>query len=488
MTNGIKKIDENVIRPERSLTITNPNLADNSNFQVGTLKCNPSVQGLTFKSNSSGNYSKFNAAQILLNETITSAQIKNGTILTEDLSNKCITNDKIADRTISNIKIQKNILTDEEMAAESISTRAIQRQAIVDNESSTVSKIAYRTILNRSLSDNCIQYRNMSSNSVGTIQLMDNSITTEKYGSLTITNDKLANDVVQWGKLAPHTIIGGENTEVTVGGQKTTVKGRIAQKTITNWNIKDGTINSANIMTGAIINRTIGDGEVYGTKIAPSAIETEHIKNRAIKSDHISIAGVDTTNYKDKSVTKVKLSDDVSHVVSNAVIYNETGGVNMIQQGKNKCDVVIGTGSVEGGTRRSNENGSLNVYGSIQADRVYNMAYADLAEGYVPGEDLKPGDAAFLREDNKVYKNGPCYVGIVSDEYAMCFGASESELKNKQKVAVALIGKVHVNVNTDVYLGSTVCINGVRIGRALETKELSKNKKEHKVLCLVKPL
>ena len=58
---GIKKLDENVVAPSRSLTITNPNLIDNSNWQIGTLKCNPSLAGLSYKSNTDGTFSLFDA-------------------------------------------------------------------------------------------------------------------------------------------------------------------------------------------------------------------------------------------------------------------------------------------------------------------------------------------------------------------------------------------------------------------------------------------
>ena len=45
---GIKKINENVVAPYRSLTIVNNGLPDNTNWQVGTLKCNPTVAGLQY--------------------------------------------------------------------------------------------------------------------------------------------------------------------------------------------------------------------------------------------------------------------------------------------------------------------------------------------------------------------------------------------------------------------------------------------------------
>ena len=100
---GIKKIDENVISAYRSLTITNPNLLDNSNWQVGTLKCDPAKAGLSFKVNGAGDFSLFDAANLLIDNSITSDLIKDGAIQTGDLGDKCITNDKIADRTIGNI-------------------------------------------------------------------------------------------------------------------------------------------------------------------------------------------------------------------------------------------------------------------------------------------------------------------------------------------------------------------------------------------------
>lgn len=510
MTKGIKKLDENVISPFRSLTITNPSLPDNTNWQIGTLKCDPTNSGLTYKVDSNGNFSMFDARFVLLDETITSELIKNGTIKTEDLSDGCVTNDKIQDRTINHIKLQQHTLTDDEMGAESVSTRALKRQCVIDSNDETISKIASRTILNRSLSDSCIEYRNMSSDSVGTLQLINGAITNSKYGFESLSNEKLVNDTIQWNKIAPHTIIGGENTEAFVNGEKVVVKGRIAQKTITNWNIADNTINSLNIMTGAITNNKIGDFEIYGDKIASLAIKNAHIGNKEIDYNKIADNGIKTLNYDNSSVTKEKLANDVLYAVNNAVVYDNDGNVKMMQENRAKCDVVIGSGNVEGGSRRSDGNGSLNVYGSIQADRVYNMAYSDLAEAYIPGEKLEPGDIVELREDGKVYKAqwdylDGVYVGVVSDEYAMCFGANEEELNDGSKVAVGLIGKIHVKVEGPVKMGDKICANyaafnggaGYKaddchnpniIGRALETVQDVGEHELHKVLCLVRPI
>lgn len=498
MSSGIKKIDENVITPYRSLTITNPTLPDNTNWQIGTLKCNPTLRGLSYKIDATGNFDFFDASYILLTNTITSELIKDGTIQTIDLKDGCVTNDKIANRTIDHTKLKLNTLTDSEMGNESITARALARQCVVDNEDSTISKIAYHTILNRSLADASIQYRNMCSNSVGTLQLINSAVTDSKLATGSVTSDKIKDASVNWSKIEAYSIIGGETTEAVKNGQSTMVQGRIAKGTITNWNIKANTINEGNLMTGAVSNRTIGSQEIYGDKIKAKSISTNHLSDRCIGSDQVMVQGLYTDNYKDQSITKAKLAPNVLDVINNAISYDSTGNVAMLQTGKTSCDVAIGSKDISGASKG---NGSLRVYGNVQADRVYNMAYSDLAEGYVPGEKLEAGQIVELHEDGKVYKAkytfGSMVVGVVSDEYAACYGATEEELNNGSKVAVGLIGKVHVMINGPIRLGQKVSadinhegmgrfadISTGMIGHALETVD---GVGPHKVLCLIRP-
>ena len=487
---GIKKIDENVISAYRSLTITNPNLLDNTNWQIGTLKCDPTNAGLTYKVNSSGEFSLFNATNILIGNTVTSDLIKDGTIQTIDLSDRCIVNDKIDDRTINHMKLQAHTITDDEMDSQSITNRALQEQCVTDN------KIAENTILNRSLSDACVQFRNMAEKSVGTAHIVDNSITESKLTSDSVSTVKIKDSAVTYKKIAPHTILGGDSTEIVENGVRTVVQGNIAQGTITSYNIANYTINSQNLMDGCILNRCIGDGEVYGTKIRNKSIVTSHIADVAITKDQIAAGAITTDKYADRSITLAKLDNEVSNVVSNAVKYDATGNVQMLQG--ERCDVKIGSEDAFGA---SMNNGSLRVYGDIRADRVYNMAYSDLAEGYIPGEYLEPGDIVEIREDGKVYKsfsNGikAAIVGVVSDEYAACYGATKEEILTRKKVAVALVGKVHVKCKGPIAIGDEIRINNIPgvgvtwslnkyvIGTALETVE---EEGIHKVLCLVRP-
>lgn len=494
---GIKKIDENLIAPYRSLTITNSSLPDNKNWQAGTLKCNTSVSGLQYKV-ADGIFNYFHAEHILQPNTVTSELIQDGTIQTIDLKDECVTNDKIHTRVsdndklaINHIKLQKYTLTNDEMAPESIWERAIKNYAVSEI------KLADLSVSNRTIQDNAVHYRNMNKNSVGTDQLINFSVTTDKIYDGHITNSKLAEHAVTWNKIAPYSIYGGEMAEYELNGQVTMAQGLIAHKTITNWNIADQTINSDCLMNGAIINRTIGQYEIYGDVVAPQGIKPSHIENNSLTSNQIAEKGITTESYADYSITKVKLDNNIINVIDNAVIYDEEGNVTMLKGAM--CNVAIGSEDING---KSKGDGYLRVYGDIKADRVYNMSYSDLAEGYIPGEELEPGDIVELREDGKVYKAcknkiPATVVGVISDEFAACYGATKEELEAGEKVAVALIGKVHVKVNGPVKIGDSIRVsrkeegigtnkwfNGITVARALET---CNEDGIVKVLCLVKP-
>lgn len=472
---GIKKLDENLVAPFRSLTITNPNLPDNSNWQIGTLKCNPELRGLQYKLDDKGNFGNFDATYILLPETVTSELIKNGTIQTEDLKDNCVTNDKIRDRTINHIKLQVNTLTDEEMASQSITTRALRDLNV------TTSKLANKSVTNAKIADYAVDGIKIANNSINSGHIVNYSIISEKISPSAVTTEKLAVNAVTNDKIANGTIQGI----------------KIAGGTITNVNIADKTITPRNLMNGAVETRILADEAVTNAKIAPKTILATNIADRTITSLQIKEEGISTINYRNASVTREKLADEIGDIIDNAVVYDAEGNVTMLQDDKPECRVVIGSSQIDG---TSNGNGELIVNGTIRADRVYNMAYSDLAEGYVPGEELEPGDIVELREDGKVYKssiNGhtAVIVGVVSDEYAQCFGATEEEIENGEKVAIGLIGRIHVKVNGPVHLGDDIKVNNIPgigitnaiskhiIGKALETVE---QEGVHKVLCLVK--
>ena len=443
---GAKKINENLVAPYRSLTITGNSLPDNTNWQRGTLKCDPDVSGLMYKSGDN-TFDLFDATYILQANTVTSELIKDGTIHTEDLADRCITNDKIANRTIDHIKLKYQTITADELNNGCVIERTILDKNVTSN------KIADHAIKENHFSNACVSNRCLRNDSVSSLNLMDGAVIESKICNEAVTGVKIADEAITYEKIAPFTIIGGENT--VINGK--IEQGRIAKNTITNYNIADYTITATNIMTGAIENRCIAEETIDNKKIKPKTIVNSCIADKTITSTQIGDGALKTNNYADKSITKTKLADDIYDVVNNAVVYDNEGNVKMLRT--DKCDVTIGSADANG---KSKANGSLTVYGNVRADRVYNMAYADLAEGYVPGEELKPGDIVEYREDGKVYKaeyNVPgVVVGIVSDEYAACYGATEEEIKSGEKVAVGLVGRLHVNVIGPTVIGQDIMV------------------------------
>jgi hypothetical protein len=494
---GIKKIDENLIAPYRSLTITNSSLPDNPNWQAGTLKCNTNLSGLQYKVQE-GSFSYFDARYTILPNTVTSNLIEDYTIQEIDLADNCVSTRTIQKDAVTTVKILNQNVTSEKIKDHAILNKHLNAADVTDDSKRTVDyyNIRNNAVITRTILNSAVTTDKLADNSVTTKKIVNGSVTTNKIYFKAVDTDRLADEAVTWQKLGPYCVHGGEMSEIKTEDGLKIVQGKIAQETITNWNIAPETINTKCLTNGSVTNVKIGQHEVYGDAIKPQSIFSGHIAPNTITSAQIFEGGIETESYANYSVTKEKLSNDVIDVIDNAVVYDEEGNVTMLQ--KPSCNVYIGSEDANG---KSMGNGYLRVYGDIKADRVYNMSYSDLAEGYVPGEDLEPGDIVEIRDDGKVYKAldddvEACIVGVVSDEFAACYGATREEIEAGEKVAVALVGKVHVKVEGKIRIGQTVRAgyvpgvgtlwspSGVTIGRALETNTDPGVKK---VLCLVRP-
>ena len=124
------------------------------------------------------------------------------------------------------------------------------------------------------------------------------------------------------------------------------------------------------------------------------------------------------------------------------------------------------------------------------------------SDGLVMATALDSTDIVAMAEDGKVYKANSindCIVGIVSDEYACCYGALENEIEAGEKVPVGMIGQIHVKVKGPVRLGQKISLsneagigeanwmNGMNIGKALESIECNYGE-VHRVLVQVRPI
>lgn len=463
MGKGIKKLTENVIADKRSLLLVGgskkkgsnnkdfvpSNITNTEAMPLGMVSVDYVNQGMIIKTNQNANkpsdstWQKFNAANTLADQSIITGLVKDKAITTAKIADGAVTEPKIKDSAVTTNKIKdSNVVT---------------------------AKIADRAITNEKIADNAIQGR----------VIKDGAITTAKIAGKAVTTAKIADDAVNGAKIAP-----GAVSEEHLS---TTSPLMIREK-----NIYDSSITTNKIKDGAVTNAKIAKGAVTSAKIANNQITTAHLQNGAVTKDKLAPNAVGTTHLQNNSITREKLAP---------------GAVTLDILGQNVVDVINravlhdGKGNVTG--TNSTVLNNITATGDIYAHRVYNVVYMDIAEGYVPGEKLEAGDIVAMHEDGKVYKAATineCIVGVVSNEFANCLGASKEELFSGEKVAVGMIGKIHVKVKGPVRLGQRITVsvsdagvgvanwmNNNNIGQVLETIDCDFDE-IHEVLVQVRPM
>ena len=333
---------------------------------------------------------------------------------------------------------------------------------------------AYVRVKNNLNSQVKINGESIADGTLGTKQIANNAITTEKINNGAVTTEKIADGAVTASKIKVNNV----NENHIINSSVTTNK--IKDNNIT-WNKLDSNIQNRII---TVENQAKNNENRIATlEKQYSVLRKDHdnLRNEfnSLKEAHNDL--VNKHNQLSDRLTqeinnlKSQLSDtksDITNIIEiklkNAVMHN---GVNSV-------------GQKHGGTSLVN----LHCTGDIQGNRVYYMTYQDLAEAYIPGESLDAGDIVAIHNDGKVYRAtsiNDCIVGVVSDEFANCFGATKEELFNGSKVAVGMIGKVHVKVKGPVKLGQQIGLsvsecgigsvcggmlsNHLGIGKALET-------------------
>lgn len=458
---GIKKINENVIRPGRALTITGTAIRDNEAIPNGTLRCDMNNKGLTFKEDLNL-WSKFDAFEALLP----------GTIVTDLLANKCVTNPKIADQAVDTRTLRDDAVTTPKILNLNITTEKINNQAV------TTPKIANLNVTTEKLNDFAVIEQKIGSSAVTTPKIMNSAVTENKIADNAVTREKIINLAIDNSKIANNTIENAKYANQSIYGAK------IKDAGIETVHLIDYCVTTGKLGTGSVVTDKISDRQVTSSKIALKNVYSEHIADKGIIESNIADQQVNTRVLKDGSVTLQKLDPSLRNQI-------ETADEDCIKY-NSQDDVYINRGT------RSN----LVVAGNIEAKgKVFNGVYKDLAEGYEPGEYLEPGDIVEVRDDLKVYRAQgklTTIVGVISDEFATCFGSTPEELEAGKKVPVGLIGRVHVKVRNSVKAGDKIYVDSDGVGTAspkstskylLVGKALETNTKTglNKVECLIFP-
>ena len=344
--------------------------------------------------------------------------------------------------------------------------------------------------------------------SVTTRVIKDQNITTEKIKDAAVTTAKIKDRNVTSNKIALNAIKNEHLNKVDASD---------ADRTVHSHNIKNGSITTEKIADRAVTSDKLAKDSVLTDKIKDSAVITDKIKDNAVTFDKL---GKDVQNriiaLEDKVVNLEKSIKDLKNYVDKEIsaLKNEFSAfkdeikkyINQAIENATIPNVVVHNGSKSIGKKYgggSTEIINLHCTGDIEGNRVYYMTYQDLAEAYIPGEYLEPGDIVAMREDGLVYKANAfdqCIVGVVSDEFANCLGATIEEIEKGWKVAVGTVGKVHVNVRGPVKLGQKIQVIGAdlgignatwtgvnNIGKSLETIECGLDE-INKVLVQIRPM
>lgn len=462
MAEGIKKISENVIINNRALIVTNPSVADNTAISIGAIWTDPTNKSLKLKTGANS-FSLLDASKSFIAGSINSSLLADNCITTLKIANKAITEPKIGDAAISSRTIVNGAVTESKIGANAVTSGKIKDANILNKHyadlSITESKIANNTITGSKIANKAINSNNINDNAIIERTIANKALIERHYG-----NNSISNRVLQ---------------DNSVYGTK------IKNAGVTSTHLADNSVVTRTIANGAVTKSKIADSSIFNSHLSDSCIGSTNIAINAVLSKHISDNALTTSKYANKSITKAKLADDVVKLIGDPVIYDENNNVTL------RNDLKV--------------SGNVNVVGTLTAEKVFNSVFMDLAEAYEPNpeEIFNPGDIVQVNEDGKLTRATSTshfpIVGIVSDEYAACYGATEEELEERTKIPVGLIGKIHVNIVGPVKLGDKIALIKDGMGASCSTnnlledniigKALESNNEIglKKVLCLVYP-
>ena len=479
MADGVRKINEWIMKDGRIIGITIPD-SDPTKFEGGTLYIDPSKGDFRYvnvDTSSIKTWSRFIPENLFDDRTIGTNLLKLGSVTEQILADSSVTNSKYADRSISTNKYQ--------------------------NESITTPKYAKGSIITDIYADLSITEPKIANLAITESKIAEQAVSTTKIKPFSVTDTCIAEHTITRDKLKQKTLTDTEIADLSL------ITSLYKDKSITEPKIGDLQVSERTLNNNSVTYNKLGIGSVYGNRIPNNAIHNEHIDsmsgfkiedntisgskimNDSIKFNHISNENV-TFSKLDRNTQK--LINDSIRVIPSQYIAGET---------------VFNTAFVQGNLRVKNPNGktTVNVDGDINASgdivgaRVFNPIFADLAEAYIPTEKLEPGDAVCLSEegDLKIEKlnntNVERFIGFISNEYAMIFGATPIEIKEKTKVPVTLMGRIKIKYEGELKIGDFICLtwegelrkclspNYHIVARALENKD----KKDEKVLCQVFP-
>jgi len=125
----------------------------------------------------------------LKDNTIVSADIKDGAITTAKIARNAVTSDMIASSAITTGKIARNAVTSDMIASSAITTGKIARNAV------TSDTIASSAITTGKIARNAVTSDTIASSAITTGKIARNAVSSDSIANGAITEDKLATDL-----------------------------------------------------------------------------------------------------------------------------------------------------------------------------------------------------------------------------------------------------------------------------------------------------
>lgn len=445
MADGVKKINEFIMKDGRVIGITIPNYSA-LKLEPGSLYINPSTGKLEYVNAASGTkiWKMFDPAVIFNSQTIVTSLLKD----------KSVTTQKLADKSVTSIKIG-------------------------DKQCTTV-KYADLSVTNGVLGNNSVDRNKIEDLEVITSKLQNLGVTTQKLANLCITQEKIGGEEIYNKHIARRVIVHDRLVEKTL--TRTEIKNAeiveelIGQYAVTSTKLGTNSVIESKILNNNVTHYKLGESSVFGSKIKDLGIENKHIKDltgtklfdASIANSKLADNCISTSKILNSNVTMVKLDTSTQTLINDAIRVKSTQNI----AGQNVANTAWCKGHMR--IKAASGQANLKVDGSIVADgnitgaKVFNPVFADIAEGYIPTEKLNPGDAVCLNKEGRLRvekltkDNSKRFLGFISNEYAACYGADPGEIANGVKVAVALIGRITIDrsmVKGPVEIGDRIYIS-----------------------------
>lgn len=460
---GVRKIYEAVIKDYRSLVINDLSI-DSELVPSGSLMIDANSYKMKVKKNNE--FQSIDPVDIFDQEAIEGSVIKRNSVNGNRIQQYSISRDRIQQESLTANEIENEAITGGKIKREAIENKHIKKDAIqtvqIENESVTSEKIK----------SGSIGAAHIKEDAIGGVHIKTGAIEEKHIETASITTDKIKDDSIQ-GK-------------------------HIQEKNITNKLIGDSQITSRNLDESCVGVEHLNENSVSTEKIQNASVTQEKIASKAVNGEKIQSESINMDHLTDELSERILASLEIIGGVATLPILRALESLltkNLSVSNNAYLNTLRTYGS-------ATIDGTLHAKGDISTDgRVYRASFNDLAEAYEPGEKLEAGDVVAVEEDGKVYKAhtySDMIVGVISDCYADCYGASTKEISDGTKVPVGLIGKVPIKVVGPVKLGQYIAVsfNGIGygasgdnakrygIGRALESKT---SEGIDKVLCLIFP-